>query len=74
MLLFLSFYFENLFCFCVKYILYIVDDFKPASIDHSQEAELVVGAKGEVNITIPNDQVSRMGRGARILQYRTNIA
>ncbi|XP_072028620.1 uncharacterized protein [Amphiura filiformis] len=31
-------------------------DFKPASIDHSKEAQLDVGEKGEVTITLPNDQ------------------
>ena len=36
----------------------LVDDFKPASIDYSKEAEVEVGEKGEVNITLPNVEVS----------------
>ena len=55
-----------------SHVFHTEDDFKPASIDHSKEAELVVGPKGEVNITLPNDQVSRMGKvlESSVLMYR----
>ena len=35
----------------------IVDDFKPASVDTSRPAELVVGEKDEITVTVPHVQV-----------------
>ena len=36
---------------------FTTDDFKPASVDTSRPAELVVGDKNEVTVTVPNVQV-----------------
>ena len=35
----------------------IIDDFKPASVDTSRPAELVVGEKDEITVTVPHVQV-----------------
>ena len=35
----------------------ILDDFKPASVDTSRPAELVVGEKDEITVTVPHVQV-----------------
>ena len=35
----------------------VLDDFKPASVDTSRPAELVVGEKDEITVTVPHVQV-----------------
>ena len=37
--------------------MFLTDDFKPASIDHSKQASLEVKEGSEVNISFPNDEV-----------------
>ena len=36
---------------------YLTDDFKPASVDASRPAELVVGDTNEITVTVPHVQV-----------------
>ena len=37
-----------------------VDDFKPASVDTTRPAELVVGEKDEITVTVPHVQVNML--------------
>ena len=39
-------------------LFFFVDDFKPASVVKSEQAELVVGSIQDVSITLPNIEVS----------------
>ena len=38
-------------------ISFLLDDFKPASVDTSRPAELVVGDTNEITVTVPHVQV-----------------
>ena len=37
--------------------MYLTDDFKPASVDTTRPAELVVGDTNEITVTMPHVQV-----------------
>lgn len=54
--------------------LFVIDDFKPASIDTTCEGELEVGKGEQVTITLPNLEVSFLGFFLQhILLYVWNI-
>ena len=41
----------------IFFTLYLTDDFKPASVDTTRPAELVVGDTNEITVTVPHVQV-----------------
>jgi hypothetical protein len=42
----------------MKFSIFVLDDFKPASVMKSEQAELTVGSSQDVSITLPNVEVS----------------
>ena len=58
MIIFVNYYFSSLFF--IRYIFFsgfLIDDFKPASVDTTRPAELVVGEKDGITVTVPHVQV-----------------
>jgi hypothetical protein len=45
----------------MKISMFALDDFKPASVVKSEQAELSVGSIQDVTITLPNVEVSTKG-------------
>lgn len=44
---------------CSYLTMYLTDDFKPASVDTTRPAELVVGDTNEITVTMPHVQVQQ---------------